>query len=142
MKKLLALSLFAVMASACARPDYVSASELNPNSKQDADCPYSLQNVQLCLTAAWEQTPDSTKYNSMKLTLSGANINAFDQLESLLWMPSMGHGSSPVRIEKIDANTYRIYDMYFVMAGDWEVRIFLKKAGQSVDQVFIPVRLK
>ncbi len=143
MKKLVVLSVLVAIASACARPDYVSAEELKPKiEKPETECPYSLQKVQLCLTATWEETPDSTKYNSMKVTLIGGNLSAFDELQSLLWMPSMGHGSAPVRIEKIDSNTYRIYDMYFVMSGDWEVRIFLKKSGQTVDQVFIPVRLR
>ena len=141
-RRLTALVLLTIAMAACARPDYVNASELSPAAqKPGGTCAYPLDKVSLCLEARWEQTPDSTKYNSMTVTLKGDNVGAFDEFTALLWMPSMGHGSSPVRIEKIDDHTYRIYDMYFVMRGDWEVRIVLKAAGQNVDQVFIPVLL-
>ncbi len=50
-----------------------------------------------------------------------------------LFMPSMGHGSAPTAITRVlgdDGNpltgVYRIANVYFLMGGDWEVRVVLK----------------
>ncbi len=55
-----------------------------------------------------------------------------DNVEVVLWMPSMGHGSAPTRVERaVDANgdalagVFNVRNVYFVMGGDWEVRVTL-----------------
>lgn len=60
-----------------------------------------------------------------------------------LFMPSMGHGSSPTKIEKVvDANgrelagVYRVRKVYFMMAGDWEIRVAIKNTSYSETQSY------
>jgi hypothetical protein len=48
-----------------------------------------------------------------------------------LWMPSMGHGSSPVAITKLATGIYDISKVYFIMDGEWQIRVQLK-AGSTV----------
>jgi hypothetical protein len=50
-----------------------------------------------------------------------------------LMMPSMGHGSSPVRIERaLDSSgqpilgTFNVSEMYFTMPGAWDVEVKIK----------------
>ena len=55
----------------------------------------------------------------------------------ILWMPSMGHGSSPTRVERLDTGTYRASEVFFVMPGEWELKFEASDAGQAV----IPLRI-
>ncbi|OYZ18058.1 MAG: hypothetical protein B7Y39_14245 [Bdellovibrio sp. 28-41-41] len=62
-------------------------------------------------------------------------IELTDNIEVVLWMPSMGHGSAPTQLERaIDANgnllagVFNVRNVYFVMGGDWDVRVTLTDA--------------
>lgn len=57
-----------------------------------------------------------------------------------LWMPSMGHGSSPVTITQVGVNKYQIQQAYFIMPGQWLVRVRFGLAGVSY-QLNIPVNV-
>lgn len=67
-----------------------------------------------------------------------------DQIEVKLWMPSMGHGSSPTVVQratdssgKIIPGTFNVNNVFFVMSGNWEIWITLKDAaGKSEKQSF------
>lgn len=63
-----------------------------------------------------------------------------EDVEVVLWMPSMGHGSSPTQVERVvDAagavvsSTLRVRNVYFIMGGDWEVRVTLKSADGTTE---------
>lgn len=62
-----------------------------------------------------------------------AEIN--DQVDVVLWMPSMGHGSAPTQVERsLDADgnvlpgVFNVRNVYFIMGGEWEVRVTLTDA--------------
>lgn len=57
-----------------------------------------------------------------------------------LWMPSMGHGSSPVKITQLGVNKYKVTEAFFVMPGTWEVRVTFKHEGVE-HQIYIPVEI-
>lgn len=67
-----------------------------------------------------------------------------DDIEVVLWMPSMGHGSAPTQTERsVDANenilpgVFNVRNVYFIMGGDWEVRVTLTDAhGAQETKVF------
>lgn len=72
------------------------------------------------------------------------------QFDVILWMPSMGHGSAPTSIARInDANgntltgTFAVSNMYFIMPGDWEVRFAIKYADgrEEVQSWAVPVEI-
>lgn len=55
-----------------------------------------------------------------------------DDIDVVLWMPSMGHGSAPTQVERmldsegnLAAGRYRVRNVHFIMGGEWEVRIEL-----------------
>ena len=52
-----------------------------------------------------------------------------------LWMPSMGHGSSPVTVKKLGTGIYDISDVYFIMDGEWQIRIQLKNNGTMLEEL-------
>ncbi len=51
-----------------------------------------------------------------------------------LWMPSMGHGSSPVVIKQVAEGTYEVSDIYFIMLGEWEIRFQLKNNNDVIEE--------
>jgi hypothetical protein len=57
-----------------------------------------------------------------------------------LFMPSMGHGSSPITVERLDVGTYRAKNVFFTMAGNWEIQFMLKAGDAVTDQAVIDIR--
>ena len=58
-----------------------------------------------------------------------------------LWMPGMGHGSSPVLVQPAQdesgasmPGSYEASRVYFSMPGKWEIWIQLKQNGKVVEQ--------
>lgn len=71
-----------------------------------------------------------------------------DQVKVALWMPSMGHGSSPTRVERaVDADgnvvpgTFTVRNVFFIMAGEWEVRVTLTNASGNKETKSFEVTL-
>lgn len=96
----------------------------------------------------WERRPTETDYGSFLVKVGRENradgspvlLDVPGTLSVELWMPSMGHGSSPVTVDKLDVGTFRATDVFFTMPGDWEIRLQLRE-GASVEQVAVPIRI-
>lgn len=134
------LCLFFLL-TACARPDYITAEELKKNgsAKPEDQCQHAFTRLQICANLRWLKTPTSTEAAELLVTLPADTPGT---MTALLWMPSMGHGSAPVKIENQGNGIYRIFKMYFIMPGDWEVRLSIKdKNGQVLDQLFLPLMI-
>ncbi len=66
-----------------------------------------------------------------------------------LWMPDMGHGSSPVKVVRpmnasgmTETGLYRAEEVHFVMPGAWEIRVIFKdESGAPADQAVLPYRV-
>ncbi len=69
--------------------------------------------------------PSSTKAAAFDMEFSG-DLSIYDDVSVLLWMPSMGHGSAPVKLDKLGPAQFRVTNVYFIMPGDWEIRLSLK----------------
>jgi hypothetical protein len=52
--------------------------------------------------------------------------------KAVLWMPDMGHGSSPTRIKAIDVRCALVERMNFMMSGFWEVRAEFADGDKAV----------
>ena len=52
----------------------------------------------------------------------------------LLWMPSMGHGSSPVKIERLDVGVFKASEIFFIMPGPWDIRYQLKDGSDVIEE--------
>ncbi len=51
-----------------------------------------------------------------------------------LWMPDMGHGSSPISVKKIGTGLYEFSQIYFIMDGFWQLKIQLKNGSTLLDE--------
>jgi hypothetical protein len=89
---------------------------------------------------SWEKAPDG-KGGESKMRLEWHDGATHELMEPglpfgvALWMPSMGHGSAPTQIQRVlndrgevIPGTYMVTNMYFMMPGDWDIRVALKYA--------------
>lgn len=107
------------------------------NSGSGVNCALELAKEKLCAVLLWETEPTGTSKGRfiLKFTdLNGAPTTPAQTVNVKLWMPSMGHGSSPVSIAQVDSNTFRASDVFFVMAGSWEIHIQLKTGSTVNDE--------
>lgn len=130
--------------SACARPDYINpqqSAQENNNANSQA-CPLLFLTSNQCARIEWVQGPKSPDESEFIVkfwdknagTEQGPFIDPVQSLSIVLWMPSMGHGSSPVKIEKLQDGVFRVRKVYFIMPGDWEIRFIYKNQKLVIDQ--------
>ena len=148
MKNLFLTSL--LLLSACARPDYINPSEINgAQNNAHQSCTLNLTQSGLCASLTWTQGPVSPAesefilkfWNATGSSENGPYVDPTNTLAVVLWMPSMGHGSSPVTIEKLEPGVYRVRRVYFIMPGEWEIRTFLKNGATVIDQATVTLTL-
>jgi len=95
-------------------------------------------NSAVCAHLMFPKTPNST--DESQFILHFVTNQAITNLKVALWMPDMGHGSSPVTIKSIDNNHYQVSNAYFIMSGDWEVRVQFTSDDQN-QSIHIPVQI-
>jgi hypothetical protein len=153
MKCLVALALIlSVPSLGCARPEYVRASDSAIQAQSQAtvlDFPQAGLEAVLSPDAA----PTSAAENKFTLKFfdssSGATADAGPYVDTLLavnvllWMPVMGHGSSPVTLSRTAAGVYEVTRAYFIMPGDWQIRVQLKNATTNsvIEEADISVKI-
>jgi len=143
--------LIFLLLAACAQKKYVRGpgGEGGQNKPGQLSCTAKFQTSGACLIHNWEKIPKDSELLSFTFKIS--RPNALDNtpvpfefaqpLEVVLWMPSMGHGSSPVELEKIDSGTYRASRVFFSMPGEWEIRIEVKNGAALADQAVLNITL-
>lgn len=118
----------------------------------DNDHNLFFKNGTLAIAASFEGVPESGKEAIILLQAKDAQtqqpVEIAEQLKVILWMPDMGHGSSPTRIQKaVDTNgnalpgAYRVSNIHFMMGGVWEVRVQLKDAAGKVEMQAFTVEI-
>ncbi len=126
----LTLVIILLLLGACAKPRYVDGLE----GKLDGisgECGFLFSSENLCLKTEWVQKPTESTFGEMTLSFVDRNDDSrfVDPIKDpfiVLWMPSMGHGSSPVKIERVDVGRYRATDIFFIMPGPWDIRYQLR----------------
>lgn len=112
----------------------------------DPETTLSFSNGAVLAHLTWaDNSPDSEGGESRMFLewLDGKTHQAIDPVtafEVSLFMPSMGHGSAPTQIQRVlDGNGnvvmgfYEITNMYFLMPGDWDVRVALQNATGGIE---------
>lgn len=143
-----AITLICGVLISCAKPKYIQESDTGTAEQKvqesKPECNLKFSNSGLCLLWFWEKLPNSTSEFG-RLIFKTYRQNIYDQspietdLASLphvvLWMPGMGHGSSPTETTKIDTGTYRSDKVLFIMPGEWEIRFQVKNGNEVGDEV-------
>lgn len=80
-------------------------------------------------------------WNNALGTFSGPYVDLPYELKVVLWMPAMGHGSSPTKITKSNSGEYDVSSVYFIMNGKWDIKVQLIKDGKVFDEVVVSTTL-
>ena len=140
----LILILGGLWLAACAERRYVA----DPGIREAAgeDCALRFRVSGNCLALHWDELPTETAYGRFILRIYDlADEDGFPKLVDLysdpvvdLEMPAMNHDSPPVTVEKLEDGTYRVSNVFFIMAGEWEIRILVTDGGGATDEAVIP----
>lgn len=57
-----------------------------------------------------------------------------EPVKIFLWMPTMGHGSSPITVKKIGTGLYDLSQIYFIMDGFWQLRVQLRNGNETLEE--------
>lgn len=131
----------AILVTSCG--DSHRVNDPNPYSRNEeatAECKMYFKTENLCLKATWDNLPTESTFGSMTLTFTDKAdptriISPQHGPSILLWMPSMGHGSSPVTITLIEDGIYKADDIFFIMQGPWEIRYQIKDGDKVVEEI-------
>lgn len=142
MKFLLVISL---LLWGCAKPNYQDPVAAPNNKPTTPDikppvCELFLTQKRLCVDFNWKQKPQGEQLGIAELKFyvqetPQTTVDPQLNVAVVLWMPSMSHGSTPVEVTKIKAGEYEASNIYFIMPGEWEIRIQLKQDKDVVEQV-------
>lgn len=130
----------------CAKPRSPLAPTEGPATASRASCVAKFNSTQLCLDIVWEKSPTLVdgEYTPGQVLVKVFRPNLADQspvasevsgdLSTFLWMSSMGHGSTPIELKKLDIGTYRGYPLVFSMPGVWDLNFEVKQGASVVDR--------
>lgn len=147
--------IFCLLCS-CARPTYLNAPTGESNKSgnngsnsnyQNMNCELRWSQSQLCLAWSWEIEPSGNDFGSFIIKIYRENIfdktpiliDSSSEVEVVLWMPSMGHGSTPTVVSRIDVGTYRVSQVSFIMPGAWEVKFIKKYSSNEIEEVKVDI---
>ncbi len=113
------------------------------------NCDFSFPAQNLCASLEWVRRSTAEEPGEFLLkfwnkdqnpnqALTLSNPNA-ERVFVKLWMPDMGHGSSPVTTSQaVESNgspktgVYRASSVFFIMGGKWEIIVELRDASGGV----------
>lgn len=103
----------------------------------------TLKTTQQSLALNWLSPVNSTDEGHALLIAkrNGIATDLPDQMKIFLWMPTMGHGSSPITIKKLGTGLYDLSQIYFIMDGFWQLRIQLKNGNEVIDEEIFEINI-
>lgn len=159
-KRVLGFSVAVLLAMGCESPLFhhaVAKTSPEENGRETASqCQFHFPKHNLCASFTFVQPPtleDTSEavirfWDSEKGTEAGPYVNPGFTVGVKLWMASMGHGSSPVKVKpSLDSTgvpitgVYAATEIFFVMGGDWELWVQLKDGKNTVEQAKIDMNL-
>ena len=130
---------FCLFLLSCAKPNYVHQSDFKEDALSQTPCPFYFPSENLCLKFHWQKKPTETTMGEIQLRFFSPE-NVKEQRDPkgfpfvFLWMPSMGHGSSPTHTIRIKEGLYLVQDVFFIMPGPWDIHFQLKESEEIKEE--------
>lgn len=146
MKNLFFLLNALIALSACGVSPLLNHANAEDNKNNinvaNENCPLDYPNAGLCAKIEWLVGPSGSGANSFTIKFwdkdtgapAGPYVDPEHDVTVQLWMPSMGHGSSPVTVSKESTGIYKATNVFFIMPGDWDIRVKLVDGATVVEQ--------
>jgi hypothetical protein len=132
-------------------PGSVGSQGGNQHTQSDCDLAFSkaASHASLCAYVTWIKHPTADDEGEFVLriwdpahgTEAGPYVTPAEDVAVKLFMPEMGHGSSPTKVLAtkdehgvVVPGVFDVQNIFFVMNGKWQVFVQLKKGGQVIDQ--------
>lgn len=101
-------------------------------------CNVKFNSESLCMNIKWENFPKARTNGTVLLQFFDPRdparfINPKFTPKMVLWMTSMGHGSNPVTLTKIDEGQFKSTNVNFIMAGPWDIKYQLLDGDKIVE---------
>lgn len=112
-------------------------------SAQAFACDLNFPLAGVCGTVRWNQGPVLRTESTLEIEFSPAVDPATVKVDA--WMPAHNHGTRPVTITALPNGNVQITKLYFVMPGEWMLRVRIPIAygeeGNLVELAELPVVL-
>jgi hypothetical protein len=139
-----ALFLFSILLLSVCEPSFA----LTTDTTLSESMALRFNKTDYSFTVVWQEGPQRGKSRFIMKTwtkdagtLNGPYQDLSKNLHVFLWMPSMGHGSAPVKIKKIADGEYEVSEVQFIMGGKWEIRLQLNDGAQVFDEAIVTLSL-
>lgn len=106
-----------------------NSSEINGQLQLNEQFP----NRNINFSINWIIKPSLEELSSFELRLA-KELPTNQTLNAFIWMPEMGHGSSPIEISRINNNEFFMNEIAFIMPGLWVLHIEVLENNQVIDQ--------
>lgn len=160
MKKLVFLSLFfSVFFSSCGVSPILNHQDASAEEKSVpvSNCPLAFPNHGLCAELDWNAAPNDEDEAIFSLRFwktaqgtekFGPYVDPSESVNVMIWMPAMGHGSSPIHLahatDLTGAEIPGIFlgsAVYFLMPGAWDVHVQLKDGSTVSEEAVEPIQI-
>lgn len=81
----------------------------------------------------WITAPGLDDLSSFEFKLARP-LKDNQMLNVYIWMPEMGHGSSPVEMKQLNSTDFIFSELAFIMPGLWVLHVEILENNQVVDQ--------
>lgn len=145
----------AIGALGCAKANYQSAPAADSGEKgRSAPCELKFAKSGDCVEITWKEKPTETKAGAFVFKISHATTSDQSAVPMdpetaasvVLWMPAMGHGSTPVTVTKLEdgadpAASFLASEVRFIMPGEWQIKFQIKQANEVIDEAVLDYTL-
>ena len=141
---MIAIAIFSLPLASCANPEYAQKNKIE---SLQADCDVYFEKLTACGKLTWSGTSVSTPGTQFQMNIvefsdsSQIEKLAGASLKVILWMPSMGHGSSPTSVNKISDTSFDVSNVHFIMGGYWEIRFELYQGSTLIDKTMLALEI-
>lgn len=114
-----------------------------------ASCPVEFPSSGICASIDWRVGPvqgDESRmivrfWNAANSAEAGPYVDPAPQIDLKPWMGmgDHGHGTSPVRVTRLEPGVFQVDRIYLVMSGAWELRIQRKDGARVLEQAVTSV---
>ena len=121
--------LIALIVSSCGKPPIF-------NKAEKAAIHLYAENFQvekIGFTLKWIVSPSLDELSSFEITLE-RELKPGQTISSYIWMPDMGHGSSPIVVQQISTTTIQFTELAFIMPGLWTLHLEINENNKVIDQ--------
>ena len=139
---------------ACAKPTLPTQPAGGPISDNPSvlassglSCELRFPKQNVCLNWGWVKRQTDETYGVLWVKIHRPNLwdqtpvltDPLGALKVELFMPSMNHGSNETATHRLDIGTFKIEDVFFIHAGDWEIRFHLYENTNLLDSLAVPI---